>query len=157
MNEVEELRYLILALQREGNRMLAAALRPLGLTPAQGEALGLIARHEPVTLSGLGALLVCESGTNPSRIVDRLTGTGLVRRDTDPDDRRQVRLTVTARGRQIAEQVTVAENALHERLTAMIAGHQVGPALELLRSMAGRLPAGQALERRKTLRADDPS
>src|SRR5215212_5438791 len=37
MNEVEELRYLVLAAQREGNRMLAQGLRPLGLTPSQAE------------------------------------------------------------------------------------------------------------------------
>ena len=33
MDSVEELRYLVLAAQRDGNRMLAAQLRPLGLTP----------------------------------------------------------------------------------------------------------------------------
>lgn len=152
MNDVEELRYLILALQREGNRMLAAGLRPLGLTPAQAEALGLIATHEPVTLHGLGGLLVCESGSNPSRIVDRLTGAGLVRRDSDPDDRRQVVLSVTTHGREITERVAVVEKDLHDQLTELLGERQIGPALELLRSMAGQLPAGQALERRKKLR-----
>jgi len=34
----EELRYLILAAQREGDRALSAALRPYGLTTAQAEA-----------------------------------------------------------------------------------------------------------------------
>ncbi|MCZ0975304.1 MarR family transcriptional regulator [Streptomyces albulus] len=84
MDAVEEVRYLVLAAQREGNRMLAAALRPLGVTPAQGEVLRLLAERQPLTLSGLGALLVCESGGNPSRLVDRLVAAGLVRREEAP-------------------------------------------------------------------------
>ena len=42
MRPVEELRFLILAAQREGNRMLSHALRPLGITPAQAEVLRLL-------------------------------------------------------------------------------------------------------------------
>ena len=37
MQPVEELRYLMLAVQREGNRTLTEALRPLDLTPSQAE------------------------------------------------------------------------------------------------------------------------
>ena len=39
MDPVEELRYLVLAVQRDGNRALAALLRPLGVTPAQAEVI----------------------------------------------------------------------------------------------------------------------
>src|SRR5204862_2497912 len=72
MTPAEELRYLILALQREGNRLLAAGLRALELTPSQAETLRVLADHQPLTLTGLGELLVCETGDNPSRLVDRL-------------------------------------------------------------------------------------
>lgn len=42
MEPIEELRYLVLAAQREGNRLLADGLQPLGLTPSQAEALRLL-------------------------------------------------------------------------------------------------------------------
>lgn len=42
MRIAEELRYLILAIQREGNRLLAAELRPLGVTPSQAEVLRVL-------------------------------------------------------------------------------------------------------------------
>ena len=45
MRPVEELRFLILAAQREGNRMLAQALRPLGITPAQADEGGVEVGH----------------------------------------------------------------------------------------------------------------
>ena len=35
MRTAERFRYLVLAVQREGNRQLIAELRPLGVTPAQ--------------------------------------------------------------------------------------------------------------------------
>ena len=148
MRQAEELRFLILALQREGNRMLAAQLRPLGLTPAQGEALSVLARHQPLPLSGLGGLLVCESGTNPSRIVDRLAASGLVRREPGADDRRQVVLTLTDAGRELAAKVAAVEDRLHDTLDNLVAGHDVAPVLDLLRAMAAHFPAGEALRRR---------
>jgi len=62
-NETAQLRYLVLATQREGNRQLAQALRPLGLTPAQAEVVSVLAVHEPLTLTALGRYIVCETGS----------------------------------------------------------------------------------------------
>src|SRR5687767_13058071 len=87
MHPVEELRYLILAIQREGNRILAADLKALGLTPSQAEVLRVLREFQPLTLTGLGELLVCETGTSPSRLVDRLVAQGLVQRQADTGDR----------------------------------------------------------------------
>src|SRR6188472_3465412 len=105
MTPVEELRYLILALQREGNRLLAAGLRELKLTPSQAETLRVLADHQPLSLSGLGELLVCETGDNPSRLVDRLVKVGLVDRRADPSDRRHVTLRLTPLGKRLARDV----------------------------------------------------
>jgi DNA-binding MarR family transcriptional regulator len=46
------------------------AMRPLGLTGAQADALVVIAQASPVSLKELGELLIAESG-HPSRLVDR--------------------------------------------------------------------------------------
>ena len=72
MRRAEQIRYLILAAQREGNRQLSSALAQLGLTPAQSEALRILDDHGPLALKRLGDMLVCDTGTSPSRIVDRL-------------------------------------------------------------------------------------
>ena len=42
VDSAEELRYLILAAQREGARALAELLRPAGLTAAQAEVLAVL-------------------------------------------------------------------------------------------------------------------
>jgi len=133
------------------DRLFAAGLRPLGLTPAQAEVLTVLADSAPLTLSGLGELLICESGTNPSRLVDRMVGVGLVDREVASDDRRHILLSLTAEGTALAGQVAAVEAELESTLETLIAGRTTAPALALLRRMAGNFPAGQALERRKEL------
>lgn len=149
MGPAEELRYLILALQREGNRLLAAGLRPLKLTPSQAETLRVLADHQPLTLSGLGELLVCETGDNPSRLVDRLVKTGLIRREVDPDDRRHVSLTLTPAGQRRAGEVAAVEAELHGAIDSLVAGQPLEETLTLLRALAAAFPAGRALARRR--------
>jgi DNA-binding MarR family transcriptional regulator len=149
MHRSEELRYLILAAQREGNRMLAQALRPLGVTPSQAEVLSLLRTRQPLSLGGLGDLLVCESGSSPSRLVDRLVAAGLVTRQVDDADRRHIRLSLTPEGARVAGQVAAIENDLHAAIDAASAGHDMDEAVGLLWALVGDLPAGRALSRRK--------
>jgi DNA-binding MarR family transcriptional regulator len=148
---MEELRYLVLAIQREGNRVLAAALKPVGVTPSQGEVLRLLDAEGGLTLSALGELLVCETGSNPSRLVDRLVSQGLIERLPDPDDRRYVRLELTPDGRQVASEVAHAEQHLYDELRRLVGGRPLTPALRLLRDLADGLPAGTVLARRREL------
>jgi DNA-binding MarR family transcriptional regulator len=149
MTPAEELRYLILAIQREGNRLYAADLRPLDLTPAQAETLRVLADYQPLTMSGLGELLVCETGDNPSRLVDRLVKTGLVNREPDPTDRRHVALTLTPAGTRLARKVAAVEDRLHHTIETIVAGQPVEQTITLLRAFADAFPAGQALARRR--------
>jgi DNA-binding MarR family transcriptional regulator len=148
MQPAEELRYLILAAQREGYRQLAAALRPLRVTPSQAEVLCLLADREPLTMSGLGDLLVCESGNNPSRLVDRLVTAGLVQRVPAANDRRQVELTLTPTGRKTAGNVAEIEDTLHRTVEAAAAGHDVAAVLGFLRGLVAGQSAGDAVARR---------
>jgi MarR family transcriptional regulator, organic hydroperoxide resistance regulator len=55
----EQLRYLVLGAQREGNRMLAASLKPSASRPP-GPKPSRAGEREPLTISELGNLLVCQ-------------------------------------------------------------------------------------------------
>lgn len=151
MRPAEELRYLILAAQREGNRLLAQALRPLGVTPSQAEVVRVLQERGPLTLNGLGELLVCESGNSPSRLVDRMVATGLVRREVAAHDRRHVELSVTSEGARLGRRIIEIENALYRSIDAAAEGRDVQEVLGFLRAFVGDLPAGQALARRVAL------
>jgi DNA-binding MarR family transcriptional regulator len=145
----EELRYLILAIQREGNRLLAAELRPLGVTPSQAEVLRVLRDHGPLTLNALGGLLVCETGNSPSRLVERLVTQGLVQRDTDPDDRRYLALSLTTEGKALSKRIVAAEEVLHDGIERLVAGQPVDETITTLRALASAFPAGEALARRR--------
>lgn len=147
MKPIEELRYLILAAQREGNRFLAEALQPLALTPSQAEALRTLQDWQPLALIELGSLLVCEQGS-PSRLVAGLVAAGYVARTPSSDDKRKVVLTLTPRGNELAEEVVKVEEALYGALGALISNQQIETMLPLLWTMVASRPAGDALARR---------
>ena len=148
MRTAEQLRYLILAAQREGNRRLTAMLAEIGVTPAQSEALRIISLHGPLTLRELGDMLVCDTGQSPSRIVDRLVSAGLVRRTAGERDRRQVSLTSTADGREKARRVAEIENQLYDLLDQAVERTDVDALIAFLNAFTHQSPAGVALAKR---------
>jgi DNA-binding MarR family transcriptional regulator len=149
MRPSEELRYAILALQREGNRDLIAALKPLGLTPAQAEVLRVLDGYAPLTLTALGELLICESGTGPSRLVDRLVSQNAIARTPDPTDRRAVILQLTDDGKELSRAVAQVEDTMYARIDSQTANAPVDQLLALARSILSGTAAGRALERRR--------
>jgi len=147
MQPIEELRYLILAAQREGNRLFADVLRPLHLTPSQAEVLRVLQDHEPLSLIALGDLLVCETGS-PSRLVQGLVEDGLVERIPSSTDKRMVTLTLTNTGREMAANVGALESLFYEANADLVNGAPLPEILELLRRFVEGKPAGMALSRR---------
>lgn len=157
MRTAELLRYLILAAQREGNRQLTLWLAELGVTPAQSEALRILAEHEPLALGELGDMLVCDTGASPSRIVERLVAAGLVQRAASEHDRRQVRLTLTARGRETAARVAGIENQFYDLLDQAGEGADIDAFITFLRAFTRQAPAGIALAKRLAAEEGQPA
>ncbi|MFN8125266.1 MAG: MarR family transcriptional regulator [Candidatus Nanopelagicales bacterium] len=148
MRTAEQLRYLVLAAQLEGRRQWSRALRPLGLTPSQAEVLRVLQDHGPASLGTVGTLLVCETGTNPSRLVDRLVDRGLVERQPDASDARAVVLSLTPAGVTHADQVQDLESAMYDHLDG-IAGDDAPAAIRFLRNYVDGTPVGDSFQRRE--------
>ncbi|SCE99109.1 transcriptional regulator, MarR family [Micromonospora coriariae] len=81
------------------------AFAELGLTPATARALHELDPDRPLPARDLAERLGCDR-SNVTALVDRLEQAGLVERRTDPVDRRQKTLVVTARGREVRDRVT---------------------------------------------------
>ncbi len=118
-------------------RRLNSLARGSGLTPSQLSALGVIARQGPIRLSELAEI----ESVNPtmlSRVVAALDEAGLVRRRTDPDDRRAGLLEVTASGRRT-----------HDRLRAergrVLTTVSRGSSPRIVAAVEAALPALEAL------------
>ncbi|MEO3875190.1 MarR family transcriptional regulator [Nonomuraea sp. B12E4] len=111
MDQVLEFVLAVKAAHREINRRFSEALKPLGITVVQAEAILILADDQPLTLGELGSRLIAETG-NPSRLADRLQAAGLIHRHPSPHDRRRIELTLTTHGREMATRIQQARRPL---------------------------------------------
>jgi DNA-binding MarR family transcriptional regulator len=84
------------------NRVYKPLLDELGLTYPQYLAMVLLWEQDDQTVGSLGKKLFLESSTL-TPVLKRLEALGHVKRIRDPDDERQVRVSLTERGRAIRE------------------------------------------------------
>jgi DNA-binding MarR family transcriptional regulator len=96
---------------------LARRLRQQGETsasPTQLAVLATVERDGPITLGALAAVERVQPPTITAA-VGRLEQRGLVRRLTDPDDRRVARVEITPEGRRLLQQSRSRKTAYLER------------------------------------------
>ena len=148
MRSGEELRYLVLAAQREGNRIFAAGVKPLGLTPAWAEVIAVLSEREPLTIRELGLLLVCE-GDHPSRLVKRMTAAGLLTTEAPPGDERARWLRLTPAARALLPRLREVEDQLHTTIETAFDPDALEACRTVLGGFVDGLPAGDALQRRR--------
>ena len=151
------MRYLVLGGQREGNRMLATMLKPLGLTPAWAEALIVLADREPLTIRELGDLLVCQVD-HPSRLVNRMMSAGLLTSEPSPQDDRVSCLRLSATARRLIPQIRTIEDQVHSTIEQAFNPGELEACVAVLSAFVDGLPAGEALKRRAapSHATDDP-
>jgi DNA-binding MarR family transcriptional regulator len=142
---LDELRYLILAAQRDGSRRLGESLRHLELTPAQAEVLDVLNAHPPVTLAELGRLLVCEAGS-PSRLVDSLVRRGLVNRVPHEQDKRAVLIELTETGRTLATRLDDAAGLLTDEFASRLTPDDAADLRRLLHVLLRGTDSGFAID-----------
>lgn len=148
MDSIEELRYLVLAAQREGSRALTTALKPHDLTPSQAEAIACLRdARRPLSVREIGQRLVCEGGS-PSRLMSTLVRKGLVASSSDPEDGRATVLSLTPEGERAARTVEGIEEDLYAFLGRLVDAERLPTMLAGLRALVDQLPAGRALQRR---------
>ena len=118
-------------------RRASNTLRPLGLTFARYQVLGMLRWAGPLTLGAVGHRLWITPGTVTSS-VDRLEAADLCRRASHPTDARATLLEITARGRRLFDRAV-------ERLNADLF-ETVGldeEELELLVGLVGKIRAAE--------------
>lgn len=133
--EVEKLRYLILAIQRQGERALAKHFKELGVTPSQAEALRIIQDAGSLSLKELGERLICETGS-PSRLLTTLVNKKLVSSTVAETDKRIRKLTLTTKGKEVAVNIQHKEHLFYKEYAAMTSNissdHDLAGALGVL-------------------------
>ena len=109
---------------------LEEACRPLGVTTTEGHVLSFLRSYAPCAVGELHRVFGLKRSTLTS-VLDRLERRSLVRRTTDPEDRRSVQVAITARGRRVGDEIQGSLDALeraiesHVRTRDVAAFHRV--------------------------------
>lgn len=121
------------ALHREMGAVYAEVSRDFGLTAQQTDLLCQLNEDAPAPSFGdLARALGCDK-SNITGLVDRLARRGLVRREPDPRDRRVSRVSVTAEGVELGEQMRAAIAALLAQRCGELSGADRGQLVALSR------------------------
>ena len=150
MEPLYELALLIKAAQRELERRANEAMRELGVTGAQADAISVLAQAGPLSLGELGDLLIAEAG-HPSRLVDRLVDAGFVDRRPSGDDRRRIELSLTAEGRALEGRIQAARAGLMDLAGSLVGDRDLEPVLSLLRELIQYSSFAELVDRRRRL------
>ena len=129
-----------LAIARLARRMRQQA--GTGMTPSQYSALLTVDHHGPLTLGRLAKIEQIAPPTTTG-IVGKLEDDGLVTRQVDAEDRRSMRVTITAEGRRRLDHSRERRSAwLVQRLEALDAARldDVAAALRVLEALAAVEP-----------------
>ena len=94
-----------------------AAAKAMG---QQRELLGAVQTQEPATLNQVAAR-VNRGAPAISRAIDTLVRSGLVERQSDPDNRRRLALRLTEEGRQYLNRPPASDSSLEGRLGKLAA------------------------------------
>jgi DNA-binding MarR family transcriptional regulator len=114
-----------------------ATLRPLGLTFARYQVLGMLRWQGPLTLGSIGHRLWITPGT-VTNAVDRLEAVDLCKRVSHPTDARATLCEITAKGRRTFDK---AVEALNEELFGTV--ELSAEELDQLVSLIGKIRAAE--------------
>ncbi|MEV4352451.1 MarR family winged helix-turn-helix transcriptional regulator [Actinoplanes sp. NPDC049596] len=119
VQEEESLSDAFWAVARQLRHRTKVALEPWDLSPSQGRALTVLARHGDLRLSSVAEHLRI-APRSATEVVDDLQQRGLVERRPDPDDRRAVLVTLTSHGTAVTTEIQAARQAASARLFAVL-------------------------------------
>ncbi|MET9338400.1 MarR family transcriptional regulator [Nonomuraea sp. NPDC003804] len=117
------------------NAVYADSAREYGLTQQQGQLLCVL-MAQPYGMTELGAVLGLAK-SSLTGLVDRSERNGLVQRNPDPQDSRAVRVALTRRGAQLADEFYTETCRRVEELTSGFAP----PERDTLAALLGRIVA----------------
>jgi DNA-binding MarR family transcriptional regulator len=106
---------------REQNRLHGRAIQSFGLSTEQAQLLLVLWTFGPMSMTELGREVALSSGTLTTAI-DRMEAAGLVKRVSDPDDRRAVRVEAgpwpTGQRQKLLDTLLATEAAMLTPLSA---------------------------------------
>jgi len=112
------------AIARKMTRYYNNKLAPYGITIVQSWVLLFLSNHDGSSLKEIAAAVQLDSPV-VTGLIDRLVKEDLVVREEDPEDRTSLKISLTPRGREVAEKVHPAVVEYNQRIRSIIAENDV--------------------------------
>jgi DNA-binding MarR family transcriptional regulator len=96
--------FLLAKCSRTGVKFWAQKVSSLGVTAVQAMVLGFLSEEDMITSRRLGERTIIDSATLTG-ILDRLEAVGYIKRQSNPDDRRSIMISLTAAGKEVAHDI----------------------------------------------------
>jgi DNA-binding MarR family transcriptional regulator len=126
----QDVRLLLSRVFRTVTRHFQDRAAEMDLSVVQGQALLMVTANPGINVGGLAAALSKDQAST-SIIVDRLMTMGLLRRETDPADRRRAQLYITEPAEPIVEQMEIVRDDIN-RLVYSALGEERSETLQAL-------------------------
>lgn len=120
---------------RQWRRIVAKDLEELGVSDACAAPLVWTARLGEGARQNTLASYVGIEGPTLVRLLDQLSGSGLITRCEDPNDRRAKTIWLTAKGKDITAKIEASLTLLRERVLSDISAEDLAGALRVLEAV----------------------
>ena len=121
-------------LHRSLRRNYDRQLKSFSLTPCQFEVLMTLWSEDGIVLGELGRR-VSRDGPTITGVVDRMEKKMLVKRKRASHDRRVVKVNLTAKGKNMQEQLSTTKKEIFERITHDLSLREINHLVTLLEKM----------------------
>ena len=99
--------------------LLKKKLSPFGLTPVQHLTLAVLGEGGSLSPAEISERTVMDSATL-SGVLDRMAEAGLIKKEENPEDRRSIRVSITAKARKMMDGLAEQRKAVNEELTSVL-------------------------------------
>jgi len=124
------------AVARQLRNTSQETLAPWDITPSHLRALGVLARHGPMRMSGLSDHLHI-AARSATEVVDALETRGLAKRRPDPDDRRATLAELTGHGMTVLNAIRAARGTEAEQAFDRLSSLERAQLARILRKLRG--------------------
>lgn len=94
-------------------------LAPYGITPVQHLILTVLAEEEFLTPAEISERILMD-GATLSGVLDRMAEASLIRKEENPQDRRSLKISLTAKAKRMGADLAAQRRAINEELTAKL-------------------------------------
>ena len=109
-------------------------LAPFNITPVQQLVLAVLEEEEFLSPGEIAERVAMDNATL-SGVLDRMGDAGLIRKEGNPEDRRSLRVLLTAKAKKIREELAVQRRAINEEITAKLSSEERSLLKRMLRDL----------------------